>query len=187
MTEHGNLTDHFLLAMPALDDPNFSQSVTYICEHNEDGAMGVVINRPLDIQLKEILLQLDIEVRQSPQHEQPVYAGGPVLTDRGFVLHQPAGQWESSLKIADDIALTTSRDILDAIARGNGPEHYLLALGYAGWGAGQLEEEMKENAWLTIAAEHALIFNNEPATRWRRAAELIGIDPSHLSDRAGHA
>lgn len=181
------LTNQFLIAMPGLRDPNFSRAVTYICEHNEQGAMGIVINRPIDMQLGEVLRQLDVSTEDDRVEHQPVFIGGPVLPDRGFILHRPAGNWESTLQVTQNIGVTTSRDILNAIAHGYGPRDSIFALGYAGWSPGQLEEEMADNAWLSVPADEHVLFELPPAVRWRAAAELIGIDPVLLSGDSGHA
>lgn len=182
-----NLTDHFLIAMPSLADSNFSRTVTYLCEHNAEGALGIVINRPTDISLGELLDHLEIEDVAPRVAAKPVYLGGPVQRDRGFVLHRPGGEWDSSLQISDKIVLTTSRDILTAIARREGPQDYLVALGYAGWGPGQLEQEMAENAWLTGPAGDGVLFDKSSDQRWQAAAALLGVDMTLLSSGAGHA
>jgi putative transcriptional regulator len=181
------LTNHFLIAMPQLADPNFFHTVTYICEHNGDGALGIVINRPLDVQLGDILAHMGVEVRERSSTTLPVYMGGPVQPERGFVLHHPPGEWEASLRITDDLAITTSRDILTAIADGKGPRQALVALGYAGWGAGQLEEEMAANAWLSGPADAQVLFSTPDELRWQAAASLLGVDLNRLSGEAGHA
>lgn len=181
------LTNHFLIAMPGLADPNFFQTVTYICNHNEKGAMGIVINRPTDINLGDILAQLDIEPSQSVNPDFQIFEGGPVQPEHGFVIHKPVGAWDSSLEVTSDIAISTSRDILKAIAHGDGPEHYLIALGYAGWGAGQLEQEMAENAWLSGPADDMILFEMESEKRWEAAAALLGVDLNLLSSEIGHA
>lgn len=183
-----NLTNQFLIAMPGLADPNFYHTVTYICAHNEDGAMGIVINRPLDLMLDEVLQQMDI----TPGNEVvvahiPVYHGGPVQADRGFVLHQPIRKWDYSIEVCDTIGIATSRDILKAIANGEGPENSLIALGYAGWGAGQLEREIRENAWLNAPADIGIIFKTPTEKRWEAAAALAGVDLDKLSSDFGHA
>ncbi len=181
-----SLANHFLIAMPALADPNFVRTVTYICEHSEDGAMGIVINRPMELDLATVLDQLDMTM-EAPGGETPVFQGGPVQTERGFVLHRPLGDWEATLEVTDDIGLTASRDILAAIARGEGPERFLVALGYAGWGAGQLESELAQNAWLSGPADPTILFDTPPTERWARAAALLGVDIGLLSGDAGHA
>jgi putative transcriptional regulator len=181
------LTNQFLIAMPAMDDPNFSQSVTLVCEHNDQGALGIVINKALPMNLAEVFDQLGLDSEQSRVARQPVLRGGPVQTDRGFVLHTPQGRWESSLPFSERVHLTTSRDILDALARGAGPENAVIALGYAGWGAGQLEGEMAQNAWLTVPADERLLFDTPLDERWQAACRLLGIDLLHLSSDAGHA
>ncbi|HEX6929016.1 MAG TPA: YqgE/AlgH family protein [Gammaproteobacteria bacterium] len=182
-----SLANQFLIAMPALDDPNFIRSVTYICEHNAQGAMGIVINRPIDMELGEVLRQLDITTGSSTVDHQPVFIGGPVLPDRGFILHRPPGDWESSLQVTPRIAVTTSRDILNGIAHGYGPRDSLFALGYAGWTAGQLEAEIADNAWLSAPADEHVLFELPVEARWRAAAEIIGVDPALLSGESGHA
>ena len=181
------LTNQLLIAMPSLDDPNFSHTVTFICEHNADGALGVVINRPSDLRLKLLLEHLDLEARDQAIADTPIYSGGPVQPDRGFVLHEPVGNWEATLKVSDDIGITASRDILSAIADGKGPQHSLIALGYAGWGAGQLEREIVDNAWLNGPADEQIVFEAPADERWKMAAKKLGIDLDLLSGDAGHA
>ncbi|MGD8557871.1 MAG: YqgE/AlgH family protein [Chromatiales bacterium] len=182
-----NLTNHFLIAMPGLQDPNFEKSVTYICEHSEDGAMGIVINNPLSIPVSEILEQLDIDEKASGIPDNPIYLGGPVNGERGFVLHDNDTEWDSTLRVKDGISVTTSRDILVSIASGTGPERSLIALGYAGWGSGQLEQELADNAWLAVPADEAIIFDLPPEERWNAAAAELGIDLALLSTDTGHA
>jgi len=181
------LNNQFLIAMPALDDPNFAQTVTLICEHSERGALGIVVNRTLPMTLGEVFEQLGLAASQSRVNEQPVLQGGPVQTERGFVLHSPTGKWESSLPFSERMHLTTSRDILDALAAGEGPASAVIALGYAGWDAGQLEEEMARNAWLTVPADERVVFATPVDQRWQAAARLLGIDLFTLSSDAGHA
>lgn len=181
------LTNHFLIAMPGLTDPNFFHTVTYICEHSEEGAMGIVINRPTELLLADIFEQLEITISESCIAGQTVYIGGPVQGDRGFVLHDSATEWDSTLKITPDISITTSLDILEAIATGKGPQQTLVALGYAGWGAGQLEQEITQNAWLNGPAESAIIFERPSKERWQAAADLLGVDLNLLSGDTGHA
>ena len=182
-----NLKSHFLIAMPNLQGGFFAQSITYICEHDSSGAMGLVINQALDLCLDELLSHLDIE------HPQfcttiPIMAGGPVNINHGFVLHRPTEQsWESSLTIAPDIHLTSSGDILEAIAIGLGPENAVIALGYAGWGAGQLEEEMSDNCWLTLPADSNIIFDTPYEQRLSTAVAKLGIDFNLMPLQAGHA
>jgi putative transcriptional regulator len=182
-----NLTHQFLIAMPTLADPNFYHTVTYICAHNEEGAMGIIINRPLGLVLSEVLEQMQMTARNEQIAQTPIYQGGPVHTDRGFVLHQPIQKWDYSIQIGNAIGITTSRDILLAIADGKGPEHSLIALGYAGWGAGQLEQEIRENAWLNVPADTGIIFKTPVERRWEAAAALAGIDLDKLSSHFGHA
>ena len=187
MSETESLCNHFLIAMPTLEDPNFHHTTTYICEHDADGALGVVINRPLDIQLGEILLHMDIHTDDVEIASRPVYMGGPVQSDRGFVLHEPTGNWEATLKVTEDIGITSSRDILAAIAAGEGPENSLVTLGYAGWGAGQLEQELAANTWLSGPADRNIVFHTPSERRWLEAAALIGVDLHLISSEAGHA
>lgn len=182
-----NLTNHFLIAMPALADPNFHRTVTYVCAHNEEGAMGIVINRPLDLSLGEVLGHMEMESTDARARKMRVLQGGPVQRERGFVIHRPAGEWDAVLEVGDDIGVATSRDILAAIARGEGPERAVVALGYAGWGAGQLEREVGENAWLSCPATMDIIFDAPYEERWEAAAHLVGVDFGRLSADAGHA
>ena len=181
------MRDHFLLAMPALSEGIFSHSITYICEHGESGAMGIVINQPLDLSLGEIFEHLQIDSPAGFNNE-PVMAGGPVQIDHGFVLHRGCDTpWEANLRVTDEINLTTSRDILRAIADGKGPRDHLIALGYAGWSAGQLEQELAENSWLTLPADSDIIFTTPVDQRVGTAAARLGIDMNLISGEAGHA
>ncbi len=182
-----NLTHHFLIAMPGMADPNFSRTLTYICEHSPDGALGVVVNRPTDMNLSVLFERLNLSLNSAEIGNAPVLFGGPVQSDRGFVLHQPVGEWSSSLKVRDNLALTTSKDILEAVGDGRGPTRMLLALGYSGWGAGQLEDEIKQNAWLTVEARDAILFDMPAEERLNAAMGLLGINYATLSDEAGHA
>jgi len=182
-----NLTGHFLIAMPSLDDGFFNQAVTYVCEHDETGSFGIIINQPTDITLDKIISEMKIETEADYDSEKAVYMGGPVDQGRGFILHRPTGAWSSSLQVTENIALTTSKDILLAIANNQGPEDSIVALGYAGWAAGQLEMEMANNTWLTCPAEERIIFDTPIEQRWKAAAELIGIDLTLLSNETGHA
>ncbi len=182
-----DLLNHFLIAMPTLADPNFSRTVTYVCAHSEAGAMGIVINRPLELRLGEMLGHLDIEISDQQVEQMQVLQGGPVQRERGFVLHSPPGDWEAVLEVAQGIAVATSRDILEALATGEGPERSAVALGYAGWGAGQLEQELAANAWLSGPADRAIIFDLPFKERWDAAAGLLGVDLDLLTSEAGHA
>lgn len=182
-----NLTNHFLIAMPKLMDANFSQSVTYICEHDENGTLGITINRPANVKLDEIFQQLNIQPNDPKIGCQDIFLGGPVQIDRGFLIHRPGGHWDSSLKVTDFISVTTSRDILDAIARNEGPDEVVIALGYAGWAAGQLENEILENAWLSCPANEDILFHTPAEQCWEKAANLMGVDLSLLSNDTGHA
>lgn len=187
MNETTYLTNQFLIAMPGLADPNFFHTVTYVCEHNAAGALGIVVNRPLTLTLGELLEHLQTPLDRAALAAIPVYSGGPVQQEQGFVIHTPVGQWESTLAITDNIGITTSRDILQALTEGQGPEQLLIALGYAGWGPGQLEREMAENAWLSGPADPAILFQTPHEERWSAAAALLGVDLSLLSGDAGHA
>ena len=182
-----NLTHHFLIAMPNMADPHFSKTLTYICEHNEQGALGLVINRPLDMTLAQLLDQVSIPISSARCEAIPVHFGGPVQTDRGFVLHSPVGNWQSTLSISAGIGLTTSKDILQAIAGGEGPRHMLITLGYAGWAPGQIEQELAQNAWLTVAARDDVMFDMPAAQRLAAAMKMLGVDYASLSESAGHA
>ena len=187
MSERNYLANQFLIAMPALGDPNFFRTVTLICEHTEQGALGLIINRPLEIRAGEIFSQMGSGAPPETTSNQPVLLGGPVHQERGFVLHRPSGQWDNTLKLSDTLGLTTSRDILEAIASGAGPDDELIVLGCAGWGAGQLEQEMSENAWLSVPATEELIFETPFDDRWKAAARLLGVNLNSLSREAGHA
>ena len=182
-----NLTHHFLIAMPNMADPHFSKTLTYICEHNEQGALGLVINRPLDMTLAQLLDQVSIPVSSARCETIPVHFGGPVQTDRGFVLHGPVGNWQSTLSISEGIGLTTSKDILQAVACGEGPQHMFITLGYAGWAPGQIEQELAQNAWLTVAACDDVMFEMPATQRLAAAMKMLGVDYASLSESAGHA
>lgn len=190
--ENVNLTGHFLIAMPAMTDPHFARSVIFICEHNQNGAMGIVINRPIDMTLDALFDEVDLPLQDNTIAAMPVFFGGPVQVDRGFVLHQPAGNWKSTLAIGSNTALTTSKDILEAVAQGSGPQKLLVTLGYAGWTAGQLEEEIAQNAWLTVRApsdqaQDSMIFDMPSADRFDAAMHMLGVDLMQLSKDVGHA
>lgn len=187
MNATASLKNQLLIAMPNLQDPNFARTVTYICEHGEHGAMGIVINRPTDLRLADVLQHMQIEGGMGAAGEQIVYLGGPVEEERGFVLHTHTEPWDSTLAVNEAISITTSRDILEAMARGEGPEHTLVALGYAGWGAGQLEREMQQNAWLSGPVDQSILFELPADQRWEAAAGLLGVDLHLLSTDAGHA
>jgi putative transcriptional regulator len=183
-----SLKNQFLIAMPGLEDPNFSRTVTYICDHDEHGAMGIVINRPAGLHLFDVLEHMGIPTDNPQARDQIVYLGGPVEEERGFVLHSPnEGNWKSSVPITDRIGITTSKDILEALARGEGPARTLVALGYAGWSAGQLEEELQQNAWLSGPSKAEVLFDLPPEQRWEAAARLLGIDMTLMSTDPGHA
>jgi putative transcriptional regulator len=187
MPDTTSLTNQFLIAMPALADPNFSHTVTYMCDHNEEGAMGLVINRPLELDIEELFLHLDIKNTRKERVYTPIYQGGPVQTERGFVLHKDIGNWEATLQVTDEIGLTMSQDIIEAIAHDEGPRDYLISLGYAGWGAGQLEDELAANAWLNGPAETSIIFDVPVEQRWTASANHLGVELQNLSNDVGHA
>lgn len=191
-----NLTGHFLIAMPNMADPFFTKSVTYICTHNDEGAMGIMINQPTDMTYDELYKKININLENQTVANQNVLFGGPVQPERGFVLHTQntlqEDQWDSCIVVDQGIALTSSKDILEAVAMGNGPEKLLLSLGYAGWSAGQLENEMQENAWLSVRANASevvshLLYETDHDAMFEDALQLLGIDPVMLSDVAGHA
>ncbi len=168
-------------------DPYFSKSLTYICEHNDQGALGVVVNRPIDLSLQALFERINLACEADELRDIPVYFGGPVQTDRGFVLHQPVGEWHSTLKVRGILGLTTSKDILEAVATGAGPAKLLVTLGYSGWAAGQLEHELGQNAWLTVEAGEQIIFDLPAEEKLPAAMELLGVNFTSLSEDAGHA
>lgn len=187
-----DLSNHFLLAMPGTADPNFAGSLVLVVEHNDKGALGLVINKPTTMTLPTLLSRIELDVT-TPGHDGAapgaiqVFYGGPVQTDRGFVLHQPSGQWNSTVAIGDQISLTTSKDVLEAVAAGRGPDRLLVTLGYAGWGPGQLESEIGQNAWLTMPAEPGLVFDIPADARFAEAFRMLGVDPLLIAPWAGHA
>jgi putative transcriptional regulator len=182
-----SLQDHFLIAMPAMEDPNFNTTVTYLCKHDADGALGVVINRPSDTSLGELLGQLDIAPLDQAQADRAVLRGGPVERERGFVLHRSRRPFDVTFDTGGEIRVTVSSDILGAVARGEVTEPYVVALGYAGWGRGQLEAELLANAWLTVQADPALVFETPFEQRWTAAVGLLGVDAHQITSYAGHA
>ncbi len=184
MTQFAN---QFMIAMPSLLDPGFTRTVSIICEHNDQGALGLVINRPIDLNVGDLFEQMELKTDDHELATQPVLQGGPVSQDRGFVLHEEKGPWESTMSISPELQLTTSRDILEAMANGEGPTRALMAVGYAGWGAGQLESEMGANSWLSADYAADILFDTPVAQRWTAATALLGIDPHQLSSEAGHA
>ena len=186
-TNGDNLTGHFLIAMPSLNDGFFNHAVTYICEHDETGSFGIIINQQTGITIKQIAKEMKIKTDDNYNKEQPVFIGGPVDQGRGFILHRPTGHWQSSLIVKNNVTLTTSKDILQAIVNNKGPEDCIVALGYAGWAAGQLDNEMAANTWLSCPADEQIIFNTPTEERWKAAANLIGVDLSLLSSDTGHA
>jgi putative transcriptional regulator len=183
-----SLAGHFLIAMPGMGDPNFARGITFICQHDEDGAMGLVVNRLSDYKLGDVLQQMHMPCERVEVAATPVLTGGPVQPERGFVLHASGErEWESSYRVNDMLAVTTSRDILAAMADGDGPQRALVTLGYAGWGAGQLEQELRENAWLTVRADHRILFDTPLDDRWNAAIALVGINPANLTSYSGRA
>jgi putative transcriptional regulator len=180
------LSNQFIIAMPGLLDPNFHHTVTFLCQHTREGALGIVINRATEMKLGEIFKQMDIRVSSPLAAEAPIYSGGPVQQDRGFVVHTKCGEWDMTMPISDDISLTTSRDVIEAIASGEGPEQYLIALGYAGWGEGQLEKEILSNSWLNTPYAKQILFDTPVSQRWNEAASQIGININQLTTPAGH-
>ena len=188
VTNQNSLQNNFLISMPQLDDPSFNQTVVLICKHDESGAMGIVINRNTEHTLKDIFVQLDIESTSPLYCEHPVLDGGPVYPELGLIVHTASDDiWESSLPISEDLVLTSSKDILESMARGIGPEKTLMSLGYAGWGPGQLETEIQANAWLTTPVNTHILFSGQVAEKWQSSARLIGVDIHQISQDVGHA
>ena len=185
-----NLANHFLIAMPSIQDPIFGGTVVYVCEHNEKGVLGVVINKPTDMTMDVLFDRIDLKLAEglrSSVTEEPIMFGGPVQDDRGFVLHSPGGRYSSSLSVTDEVAFTTSIDVLEAVASGAGPKRMLVSIGYAGWSPGQLEEEISRNGWLTVGADARVLFDLPIEERYTAAIKLLGIDPLMLATEAGHA
>ncbi|PKO45253.1 MAG: YqgE/AlgH family protein [Betaproteobacteria bacterium HGW-Betaproteobacteria-4] len=182
-----NLTDNFLIAMPTLEDPYFSNSLIYICEHNANGALGIIVNRPIDMNLAGLFDKIDIKLAAENLADLPVYFGGPVQLDRGFVLHRPIGHWQSTLAVNSEVGLTSSRDVLNSVGSAGLPAEIIVTLGYSGWDAGQLEEELAQNSWLTVPAMAEILFDLPPEERLPAAMQKLGISFTQLSDVAGHA
>ena len=182
-----NLTDHFLIAMPAMEDPYFAKSLIYIAEHNDQGALGIIVNRPVDMSLATLLEKIEGPCGPHDLGKLPVCFGGPVQTDRGFVLHRPVGDWQATLTVNLDTGLTSSRDVLQSVASVGEPHQVLVSLGYSGWGGGQLEHELSQNAWLTVAADSHILFDLPFEEKLPSALEKLGIDFSNLASMAGHA
>ena len=182
-----NLTDNFLIAMPTLEDPYFSNALVYICEHNENGALGIIVNRPIDMNLAGLFDKIDIKLAAESLANLPVYFGGPVQLDRGFVLHRPIGKWQSTLVVNSEVGLTSSRDVLNSVGSEGLPAEIIVSLGYAGWDAGQLENELAQNSWLTVPAKAEILFGLPPEERLPAAMQKLGISFTQLSDVAGHA
>ncbi len=181
-----DLTNQFLIAMPGLHDPQFYKSVTYICQHNQDGTLGITINRPISMKLSDLLAYMQIKLEDKKISDYPVYAGGPVEVNQGFILHSNDKTWQYSLIINKEYVLSSSKDVLQAIAAGDGPEDFLVALGYAGWGNGQLEKEIIANSWLNCQSNKNILFNTDSNKRWQAAAQLMGVDINLISSEAGH-
>jgi putative transcriptional regulator len=186
MNETTTLKNNFLIAMPGMEGSSFSKSVTYLCQHDEEGALGLVINKPSTLTMGDIFKQLGVEAHSLDVAKMPVFLGGPVQPERGFIVHTPVGQWDSTLEVNNQLSLTSSKDILEAIAQDRGPEKWMVALGYAGWGNGQLEGEIQQNAWLHGVADQDIIFDEAVHQRWELAAHRIGVDISLMSTDAGH-
>jgi putative transcriptional regulator len=185
-----NLANHFLIAMPSMQDPIFGGTVVYICEHNDNGVLGVVINKPTDMTMEILFERIDLKLSEGLRTtvvNEPIMFGGPVQDDRGFVLHTPGAQYSSSLTVTDEVAFTTSIDVLEAVAAGDGPQRMLVSIGYAGWSPGQLEEEIGRNGWLTVGADAHVLFDLPIEERYNAAIKLLGIDPMMLALEAGHA
>ncbi|PID45591.1 MAG: YqgE/AlgH family protein [Proteobacteria bacterium] len=182
-----NLRNQLLIAMPALGDPNFFHTVTLICEHNEEGCFGVTINRPLDMTVGDLLKQLDIDSIEQVVLDATAVNGGPVQPNQGFVIHDTSQSWQGTLHVGDNLSVTSSRDILEDIAVGKGPDNFLLALGCASWSAGQIEDELRQNAWLTCPASHQILFETPYEQRWQQSAGTLGVDVNLISDVVGHA
>jgi putative transcriptional regulator len=182
-----NLTNHFLIAMPAMDDPYFSKTLIYIAEHNDQGALGLIVNRPIDMDLATLFEKIEVPLESPNVGRLPVYFGGPVQTDRGFVLHRPIGNWQSTLAVTPEVGLTSSRDVLQAVSKEGLPCEIMVTLGYSGWGAGQLEHELAQNAWLTVQADPRILFELPFEERLPSAMEILGVDFANLSESAGHA
>ena len=181
-----DLANHFLVAMPGMSDPNFDGTVVLLAEHSDQGAMGLVVNRPTGMRLDALFEGVDLDL-DGPAAQLPVLFGGPVHSDRGFVLHQPDTRWKSTVTIGDEMSVTSSRDILEALAAGGGPANWLVTVGCAQWGGGQLEQELAQNAWLTLPASPEVVFETATEDRLSRVFSLLGFDPTHLSGAAGHA
>ena len=182
-----NLTDNFLIAMPALEDPYFSNALVYICEHNENGALGIIVNRPIDMDLAGLFDKIDLKLEAENLAKLPVYFGGPVQLDRGFVLHRPVGNWQSTLAVNGEVGLTSSRDVLNSVGSEGLPAEIIVTLGYSGWDAGQRESELAQNSWLTVPAMAEILFDLPPEERLPAAMQKLGISFTQLSDVAGHA
>ena len=186
-TEPPTLTGHFLIAMPGLAEPPFSRGVALLCQHSEEGAVGLLVNQLSHYRFGDVLAQMKLECSDPELADAPVLIGGPVQQERGFVVHASPGTWESTLQVSEDLYITTSRDVLGAIGRGEGPQKFFVALGYAGWAAGQLEHEILENSWLNTPVNGPILFDTPPANRWQAATRLLGVDVTQLAGDAGHS
>jgi putative transcriptional regulator len=193
MSESGYLTNQLLIAMPAMGDPNFAKTVALVCDHSAESALALILNKPLPMRMAEVFEQLDIELDDSALRgraalrQRPVLRGGPMQTDRGFVVHRAGGTWDSTLEVSPSLHVTTSRDILAAMAKGQGPDEAFIALGYAGWAGGQLEQEIRANAWLNAPVDLSLVFDLPFESRWQAAARLLGVELSRISPTSGNA
>jgi putative transcriptional regulator len=186
MSQEITYKNQFLIAMPGLEDDNFGHAVTLMCEHSDEGAVGLVINRPIELKLSDMMAQMGLE-HDALEQEQTVFWGGPVQPERGFVIHKAPAGWESCMPVTESLYITTSRDILSAIGAGKGPKDYIVVLGYSGWGAGQLETEILNNSWLNTPVDQAIIFKTPTRERWQAATRLLGVDVTQLSSGAGHS
>ncbi len=186
-SQSNNLVNQYLLATPSIQDPLFASSLVYMCEHSTEGSMGLVINHPAEQTLEQIFEQLDIECGDIDILNLPVFIGGPVKLQQGFVLHSPDGEWEKTMAVGPSIHLTSSRDILEAIAHGRGPTDFLTLLGFSGWAPGQLERELQENSWLTAKASHEITYNPDIDRKWQMAFDTLGFDIDSLSPTTGNA
>lgn len=187
MAEVDSFSNQLLVAMPGMEDDHFTHTVTLLCEHNDNGALGLIVNRPTDLQLSDMLAHMELEPGALSGRDIRVFWGGPVQPERGFVVHREAADWESTLKVGEDLHITTSRDILKAITEGKGPSDFIVTLGYAGWGAGQLEDEILRNSWLNVPVDSAILFRTPAGDRWSAATRLLGVEVTQLSGFAGHA
>ncbi len=182
-----SLENQFLIAMPSMDESYFSESVSIMCQHTEEGAIGLVVNKPMPTSMAEVFIQMNLPTDALPDPDQLIGSGGPVQPEVGFVLHSPKGDWEATLRVSNDLHLTSSRDILEAISRGEGPKEFQFYLGYAGWAAGQIEHELEQNSWLHTPVDTKLLFSTRPEVMWQSVKSQLGFDPASISSQIGHA